>query len=405
MANKFKQIFHYSGSFVVGALALCVFSIPQKAVLGANPYAFHGYVVPVLFGGVVGVLLAMANARTRRENVKLKENNESFLALLNATTESIFLIDIHGNFVAINEVGASRLDRKVEDLIGRCAFDLIPASLRLSRKEVMAEIIASGQAVRHTDERKGMLLDNNIFPVLDAHGEVTHLAVFSRDITRQKKVEKKLSESENRFRGLVESSSDWIWSINEEGVYTYVSPKIRDYLGYEPEEVIGKTPFDLMPEEEAERVRDIFSEFVAAGKPFTSIPNENMTRDGGSVVFETSGVPIFDANGKLTGYQGIDRDITERRIMEMQREKLIAKLQKALAEIKELQGFLPICAKCKKIRDDEGYWQQIEKYIQDRTNAKFSHGLCPHCAEKLYPEIYETMSNKKDSQEEDSDLR
>lgn len=405
MAGKLRQILYYSGVFLLGALTLCLFSMPQKALIGADPFALRGFVVPILFGGAVGVLLAMANARTRLENHKLKKNNDTFRALLNATTESIFLLDIHGNFVAINDIGAARLDHRAVDLIGRCSFDFIPLSLARSRKKIMAEIIATGQAVRHTDERMGMILDNSIYPVLDADGAVSHLAVFSRDITRQQQVEKKLVESETRFRRLVESSSDWIWAINAEGVYTYVSPKIRDYLGYEPEEVIGKTPFDLMPEKEAVRLRDIFNELVAAGKPFTAIPNENISRDGGSVVFETSGVPVFDTNGKLTGYQGIDRDITERRIMEHQREKLIVKLQKALAEIKELRGFLPICAECKKVRDDEGYWQQIEKYIQDRTKAKFSHGLCPCCAEKLYPEIYKSMSSEKDGQKEDSDLR
>lgn len=60
-------------------------------------------------------------------------------------------------------------------------------------------------------------------------------------------------------------------------------------------------------------------------------------------------------------------------------------LEKALAEVKQLSGFLPICASCKKIRDDEGYWQQIEVYIRDRSEARFSHGICPDCAERLYP--------------------
>jgi len=58
-----------------------------------------------------------------------------------------------------------------------------------------------------------------------------------------------------------------------------------------------------------------------------------------------------------------------------------------VAEIKTLRGFLPICSVCKKIRDDEGYWQRVEKYIQDRSDAKFSHGLCPPCARKLYPNL------------------
>ena len=81
------------------------------------------------------------------------------------------------------------------------------------------------------------------------------------------------------------------------------------------------------------------------------------------------------------------QEIERRKKLEKEREKLIAELQQALSEIKTLRGFLPICANCKKIRDDEGYWQQIEKYIQDRSDAQFSHSICPECAKKLYPEL------------------
>ena len=70
-----------------------------------------------------------------------------------------------------------------------------------------------------------------------------------------------------------------------------------------------------------------------------------------------------------------------------QRDKLIAELQKALSEVKTLRSFLPICANCKNIRNDKGYWEKIETYIHDHSDAEFSHGICPECAKKLYPDI------------------
>jgi hypothetical protein len=82
-----------------------------------------------------------------------------------------------------------------------------------------------------------------------------------------------------------------------------------------------------------------------------------------------------------------NRNINERMKMEAEREKLIQELQKALAEVKKLSGFLPICASCKKIRDDKGYWNQIEEYIRTHSEAEFSHGLCPDCTRKLYPDF------------------
>lgn len=79
-----------------------------------------------------------------------------------------------------------------------------------------------------------------------------------------------------------------------------------------------------------------------------------------------------------------------------ERDKLIIALQEALAKVKQLSGFLPICASCKKIRDDRGYWNQIESYIHDHSEAEFTHGLCPECARKLYPEYYDSNYKKED---------
>ena len=84
-------------------------------------------------------------------------------------------------------------------------------------------------------------------------------------------------------------------------------------------------------------------------------------------------------------------DITARKRAEEERERLILELQEALAEVKTLSGLLPICASCKSIRNDQGYWQQIEAYIKEHSKAEFSHSVCPKCAEKLYPEVF----NKK----------
>jgi len=142
-----------------------------------------------------------------------------------------------------------------------------------------------------------------------------------------------LGESEAKFRGLVESSSDLIWEVNKEGVYTYASPQIGAILGYKPDEVIGKTPFDLMPPEEASRIEKIFEDTIAKGEPFIALENVNLHKDGRPVVLETNGVPVLDAAGKAIGYRGVDRDITDRKRAEEERETLIAKLESQNAEL------------------------------------------------------------------------
>ena len=94
------------------------------------------------------------------------------------------------------------------------------------------------------------------------------------------------------------------------------------------------------------------------------------------------------ANGRLV------QEIEERKRTEAEKERLIAQLQKAMQDVKVLSGFLPICASCKKIRDDTGYWRQIEEYISKHSSALFSHGICPDCTKKLYPEFHEELQRR-----------
>ena len=124
---------------------------------------------------------------------------------------------------------------------------------------------------------------------------------------------KALHESEERYRSLVETSSDFLWEVDANGRYTYANSRVREILGYAPEEVVGRTPFDLMPEEEARRVGAIFAEIAAERRPFSLLENVNLHRDGRRVVLETSGVPVFGPNGEFAGYRGVDRDITKRK--------------------------------------------------------------------------------------------
>lgn len=140
-----------------------------------------------------------------------------------------------------------------------------------------------------------------------------------------------LIESEQRYREFIESSHDWVWEINKTGVYTYCSSKSIDILGYEPKEIIGKTHFDLMPEDEAQRLKQIFIPIFERREPFRNLENINLHKDGYTVVLETNGIPFFDNNGQFQGYRGMDRDITQN----MRAIQLLSESEKKYRELVE----------------------------------------------------------------------
>ena len=141
-----------------------------------------------------------------------------------------------------------------------------------------------------------------------------------------------LVESEARFRSLVESSSDWIWEVDIHGIYTYTSPNVYELLGYTAEEILGRTPFDLMPPDEAVRIKAVFNKVVASRQPCYAIENTNRHKDGQLVVLETNAVPVFNTSGTLMGYRGMDRDITGRK----QAEQAIRLSEASLAEAQRI---------------------------------------------------------------------
>jgi PAS domain S-box-containing protein len=108
---------------------------------------------------------------------------------------------------------------------------------------------------------------------------------------------------------------------------------------------------------------------------------------GSERTLEVSASPLVSNRGKHTGRLLLIRDITERRHAESEREELIAELRDALANVRSLHGLLPICASCKKIRDDKGYWHRVENYMRAHADVEFSHGICPECAAKVLEEM------------------
>ncbi len=161
---------------------------------------------------------------------------------------------------------------------------------------------------------------------------VQRVLSMEQGIRARKAAEKALRESEAKYRALVESTSDWIWEIDEHGVYTYSSPQVYDLLGYTATEVVGKAPSDFVMPENAMRLKDRLASIVRERKHFRLLENTNLHKSGHVVFMESSGVPLFDAHGVFKGYRGIDRDITERKEAEKERRASAEKLEQLLLQ-------------------------------------------------------------------------
>ncbi len=164
-----------------------------------------------------------------------------------------------------------------------------------------------------------------------------------------------------------------------------MNPKFVQITGYSLAEAIGKNPRILKSgEKPPEEYKQLWNKITSGSEWQGEFHNK---KKNGELYWESAIIsPIMDVNGIVTHFLAVKEDITLRKEAEAEREKLINELKTALAEVKTLSGLIPICASCKKIRDDHGYWQQVESYIQKYSDAKFTHGLCPDCMIKFYPD-------------------
>lgn len=204
------------------------------------------------------------------------------------------------------------------------------------------------------------------------------------EINRRQQAEKELLESEEKFRVLFESSKDSNYISTIEGNIVEANRSFLSLFGHEREDLPNL------------RVQDIYinpnhrSEFIIEVEKYGFVKDFEVTmrnKNGNEIDCQITSTVRHSGDGTIIGYQGTIRDVTEIKRRQIEREKLIAELQNALAEVKTLSGLLPICSHCKKIRDDKGYWNQIEGYIQEHSDAKFSHGICRECATKHYPDL------------------
>ncbi len=195
---------------------------------------------------------------------------------------------------------------------------------------------------------------------------------------------KRGEEARSQLAAIVESSHDAIIGLSLEGLIVSWNAGAEAMFGHAFEDVIGRPSSVLLPAGRFDEIPAILNQ-LKSGQFVKDFESTRLRKDSREAQVSISVSPIKNSVGKIIGASMIARDIDDQKRHQHERERLISELQAALAQLKTLRGLLPICASCKRIRDDHGYWTQVEVYVMAHSQAEFTHGICPEC-EKQYRE-------------------
>jgi len=279
----------------------------SRVILSVNTAALHDP-----DGKPAGMIASFFDITARKEAEDLQLRK--FHLAVEQSPSAIAITDGEGRIEYANSMFLRVTGYPLEGLLRGtkpCPTEISPREC-----EQICEAIASGvewKGEYWNRRRNGELFweSAGVTPIRSADGDITNFLWVTVDITETRLADEALRESQERYQSLVEKIHDWVWEIDENAAFTYVSPKVLDLLGYEPEEVLGKTPFDLMPQLEAKKVAEEIAPVLAGLRSFEHVESTLFHRDGRLVVFTASGVPFYDADGSFRGWRGVSRDISK----------------------------------------------------------------------------------------------
>jgi PAS domain S-box-containing protein len=237
---------------------------------------------------------------------ELRYNEENLTALLNATKDLAFLGDKEGNILAINKIAKERIGR------GKNVFKISPKYLKAIRNDAKTNILKNKQSINYIEEHKTSAYEINIYPVFDKNNDVDRIAVYASDITAYKKAERELKNNEEKFRSLIENSLDCIIIINQLGKIKFASPTVKNILGYDIEEVIGKTVFNFIHPTDYKKLFNAFLRSLKDPSYKELFEFQAINKNGKWQIVEGLGVNLLK-NEIINGIVITFRDISERK--------------------------------------------------------------------------------------------
>ncbi len=320
--------------------------------------------------------------RCRMES-DLRQEEFRFRAIFENSSEAILLTAPDGRILAANPAACRIVGRSSAAICAGGRGALVEAAdprLRIFLETRLRTGRAQGELTLIRGDGTRFLAEAASTVFTDPGGTQLTVILF-RDLTELRRLE----ADTRRLAALVGSTEDAIYAADMEGTITDWNAGAADLYGYTAAEAIGQPPSLIVPEELLPESQELIHS-LREGRGFRNHETIRRRRDGSRIHVSITASPIILPDGTLSGISVIARDITERVEAAAERERMIQDLQTALAEVRTLSGLVPICSWCKRIRDDLGYWTQVEHYIQEHSSAQFTHGICPECATRFHPE-------------------
>lgn len=289
-------------------------------------------------------------------------------------------------FLAVNDAAAQTYGYSEEEFLEMTLPDLLlPEDVPNLMRGLALRIAEQGTPITRRHRKKdGTVIDVEIVAHATAFEEWVALLAAVTDVTERKRAEDALRRSREGFQQLFEEAPVGMAMIASGIFFTKVNRALCTMLGYSREELTGLSFERFVDPESLPAHLAAAEEFFSKDRKSFKMEGRYLRQNGeplwGSLTVER----IDDSTGRMLFVLVMIEDISERRAAAAEKERMIEELRESLASIKTLRGLIPICASCKKVRDDTGYWSQVEVYVRDHSEAEFSHGICPECMKKLY---------------------